>query len=961
MLPLPPPPSQDPQPHDPSSSAHNNHHHHHHQPSLYHVVSHHSLPQNPVHHHPYPVPPQNAPFDQQQQQHHPQQLHPALPHSHPHHPHIHHLQQNQTCVPALIPPGMDPSQVDIRTFYPYTPNEVKHRKRTTRAQLKVLEGVYKYDTKPNASLRKKLAAELDMTPRGVQVWFQNRRAKTKQQAKKAEAAKGSPSDPSTSATAAAAASNPPIAPRPTEDAPDDDNDDPDEPCALAPPSPKQSEDTAPENAATADGTVAASSNANPNASAQQDNEQSHLTPDSRRSSMAPPLPRSPAWLTSSPSVSTAPAPSSTAPSSALSSPNPANHANNSHVRLSTHPPSATSSYSHNHLAPTDIYSQRRTSLPPSLSSTPGNALGMLSTLRRRGGYDPNVRRRSTDMGGHRIVAHPYVSVAQSANGPHHMYADGDDAAPIRRPMLMQRMTTPYASNHSQGTQAMHSPQAHPQHAHSQPILPSQAQQQRAQHLGQQRQHYDISPIQVSISHSQGYNQPPNHPGGHGYDLFAPRHSIDGSALGLTQAHAQMSMGLSPLHSAPVAGMDSDAFSMGLGMSNHYVVSQRPLPATIPGPLPSPNFSFGNPFAPAANDSPSGSSMSNSASGTPPNGASPPLLSLRRTSESALSDGDTEESSGAPLSRFGSIASINGSEASWTSAYVSDSAAEGEEGDGSTSRKMSCASEFLGMFSGLDVGSSGGTPAPHGMQEPHTLRQSRSSSHLSPNAFVPHHMQAPAHSPSDAVELDQQQQQQQQHIHMHAPSDTDGYPSPSSASTVSAGSNHGNGGSHPHTMSHDTTPSHTTVGNGNGGHLQQQGANSMRNHSSSELAYALQGEPEPAHGYQQHPQVSAKEELQYPMYVSQETGEADASDAAAYAYAQEQAHHGHREYAKAQMGHFPTLYEGYVYPHGSTNDQIPEEDASAMNEAYAAGAIELSHMCVPASEGVHFMGGYMQYS
>ncbi|KAI0790741.1 homeobox domain-containing protein, partial [Abortiporus biennis] len=50
----------------------------------------------------------------------------------------------------------------------------KHRKRTTRSQLKVLEDVYKYDTKPNASLRKKLAEELNMTPRGVQVWFQNR-------------------------------------------------------------------------------------------------------------------------------------------------------------------------------------------------------------------------------------------------------------------------------------------------------------------------------------------------------------------------------------------------------------------------------------------------------------------------------------------------------------------------------------------------------------------------------------------------------------------------------------------------------------------------------------------------------------------------------------------------------------------------------------------------------------------
>ncbi|TBU37030.1 hypothetical protein BD309DRAFT_995315 [Dichomitus squalens] len=48
---------------------------------------------------------------------------------------------------------MYPSQVDIRTFYSYTRNK----------------GVYKYDTKPNASLRKKLVAELDMTPRGVQV------------------------------------------------------------------------------------------------------------------------------------------------------------------------------------------------------------------------------------------------------------------------------------------------------------------------------------------------------------------------------------------------------------------------------------------------------------------------------------------------------------------------------------------------------------------------------------------------------------------------------------------------------------------------------------------------------------------------------------------------------------------------------------------------------------------------
>ncbi|KAJ3478804.1 hypothetical protein NLJ89_g12363 [Agrocybe chaxingu] len=63
----------------------------------------------------------------------------------------------------------DPAAVDFRAFYPYTPNEVKHRKRTTSAQLKVLEDIFKKDTKPNATLRTELAAELDMTPRGVQV------------------------------------------------------------------------------------------------------------------------------------------------------------------------------------------------------------------------------------------------------------------------------------------------------------------------------------------------------------------------------------------------------------------------------------------------------------------------------------------------------------------------------------------------------------------------------------------------------------------------------------------------------------------------------------------------------------------------------------------------------------------------------------------------------------------------
>ncbi|KAH7913485.1 hypothetical protein BJ138DRAFT_1221171 [Hygrophoropsis aurantiaca] len=93
---------------------------------------------------------------------------------------------HNTSIPSLIPPGIDPASVDFRSFYPYIPNEVKHRKRTTPEQLKSLEEVFAKDTKPNGSLRKTLAQELSMSARGVQVWFQNRRAKEKQHTKKVQ-------------------------------------------------------------------------------------------------------------------------------------------------------------------------------------------------------------------------------------------------------------------------------------------------------------------------------------------------------------------------------------------------------------------------------------------------------------------------------------------------------------------------------------------------------------------------------------------------------------------------------------------------------------------------------------------------------------------------------------------------------------------------------------------------------
>ncbi|KAG2180494.1 hypothetical protein INT44_003498 [Umbelopsis vinacea] len=63
----------------------------------------------------------------------------------------------------------------------YNPFEIKHRRRTSRAQFKVLERTFMENPKPSAAVRRILAQKLNMTPRGVQVWFQNRRAKAKLQ------------------------------------------------------------------------------------------------------------------------------------------------------------------------------------------------------------------------------------------------------------------------------------------------------------------------------------------------------------------------------------------------------------------------------------------------------------------------------------------------------------------------------------------------------------------------------------------------------------------------------------------------------------------------------------------------------------------------------------------------------------------------------------------------------------
>lgn len=65
----------------------------------------------------------------------------------------------------------------------YNPFEVKHRRRTSKSQFRVLERVFIENPKPTAEVRAALAQELNMTTRSIQVWFQNRRAKMKHQSK----------------------------------------------------------------------------------------------------------------------------------------------------------------------------------------------------------------------------------------------------------------------------------------------------------------------------------------------------------------------------------------------------------------------------------------------------------------------------------------------------------------------------------------------------------------------------------------------------------------------------------------------------------------------------------------------------------------------------------------------------------------------------------------------------------
>ncbi|OSX66485.1 hypothetical protein POSPLADRAFT_1043912 [Postia placenta MAD-698-R-SB12] len=630
---------------------------------------------------------------------HPARTHPQHLHSHPH-PHSSPASasassapvgQTTTCIPSLIPPGMDPAQVDMRNFYPYQPNEVKHRKRTTRSQLKVLEDVYKSDTKPNAALRKKLATELQMKPRGVQVWFQNRRAKSKMLAKKAAAARPASSSASTVRENSASPSPPPSPALQALDLTErmQESFDPD---ALSP----QGEAHA--HGREGSGTSSSSSSG--------DTVTYACTSPTPRNGMAEhrhqhPGTASPTMLSHPPNAHPLPPRSDSLPDIAMhfdvpfASPSPAESSAHQHQHQHQHDndsafgaytlsalplrPGRHHEHEHAHgpysssaLAPPahDLLAHRRPSLPIlPMAQYHARAYGQGSpyvSASAAPAYDPALRRASIAVpaDGHamRLCMHPYAYVAAAANhqGPSASRNLSPDADMRLSPNMDRNLSPNMDRNLSLNARLRVSMND------QEPVFP--------------RARYAMALEPVS-PHTQA--PPPN---------ISARYGL--------LAH-------------------------GAGGHGHgaYVMSTREMGPPIPGPLPAPGFSFGAP-AGGFEGYDAGASEGEGAYSTDKGAYSTGDGAYSTVHRGSLSsEADTEGSEYDAVSRFGSVASVAGSETSWTSYYESDDGGMKEGAAMCEERRGSCGTsmQILEMFSSMGVSSASHPyPHPHSQSSPSLL-------------------------------------------------------------------------------------------------------------------------------------------------------------------------------------------------------------------------------------------------
>ncbi|KAI9255228.1 hypothetical protein BDA99DRAFT_574192 [Phascolomyces articulosus] len=95
-----------------------------------------------------------------------------------HQHHQHHLQQQRPAVldicNLLSPPTSPQSSSTSLSSFENNKKKIK-RKRATAKQVQVLNQVFEQTLFPSTQLRMQLGKELGMSPRTVQIWFQNRR------------------------------------------------------------------------------------------------------------------------------------------------------------------------------------------------------------------------------------------------------------------------------------------------------------------------------------------------------------------------------------------------------------------------------------------------------------------------------------------------------------------------------------------------------------------------------------------------------------------------------------------------------------------------------------------------------------------------------------------------------------------------------------------------------------------